>query len=180
MNATPSLSDPESPERPPRSINIFSILGYFLFGVAIPVAALTIELIYGWSAIIYFNPIPTALNACLVALVPTAIAVGLWRTLLHKRLAAWELHLNSACIGVALLYSILFLPITHLAFIGIAFFGIGLLPLSPLLALLATLLMRRRLKRRAEPTQHFGTTALASGLGIALLLAGIGKSSQTR
>lgn len=167
-----SASTPPN-EVPIPPMSLFKIIVYTLFGVLLPIVALTIEIAYGLSAQIYFNPIPGPLQVALIGFVPLSLAVHLYRSIRRKPLLAWELPVNSFSIGIAALYTLVYLPITHFGFFGILVYGIGLLPLSPLLALASAASMRRRLKRRgaAQATArrvHFWRYAVAAILLIAL------------
>ena len=124
-----------------------------LFGILLPFVTLAVELNTGMCAEVFFDPIPTLGHVTLVALVPTANLLALivtlggwtrWRTSL--------LWLNGVALGIALFYTLVFLPISLLGVIAIIAWGMGLLPLAPLCSLLCAIVLRRRLGRMTETT----------------------------
>ena len=77
---------------------------------------------------------------------------------------------NGFAIGIALVYALLFLPVTPFAAIGILAYGFGLVPLAPLFSLVCALVLRHRLRRAAgEPTSLPGLWR-GFGLGFAALV----------
>ena len=155
-----------------------------LFGILLPSIALGVELHTGMCAEVFFDPIPTLGHVLLVALVPAGNLLAL--IAFHGNWLRWRtplLWLNGVVLGVALFYTLVFLPIMPLAVIAIIFWGMGLLPLSPLCALLSAMALRRRLGRMTAPVSETApavqperrrtlTSLLAGGaLGILLLLA---------
>lgn len=118
-----------------------------LFGVLLPIMALLVEISTGVNQHAFFNPIPTPIHSVLIATVPLAnalFALALIRGQIN--MPRWQAWLNGFAIGVATVYSLLFLPMTPFAPFAIIWFGIGLLPLAPLLSLLAAVGTRHRLK----------------------------------
>lgn len=139
--------------------------GVVLFaGVLLPLAALLAEVFFRLCTGIFFNPLPTPLHIALVAVVPAA---NLWtwsalrgRDPARLRLLAWW---NGAALGITLFYAIIFTPIAPMGALGILFFGIGILVLSPALAFLATVSLRRRLAERfPRPAPGFRPGLLAA------------------
>lgn len=118
-----------------------------LFGVLLPLAALVFEMITSANKHSFFNPIPSPFHVLMICTVPLANALCAFaiarRSAAISRRLAW---LNAFAIGVALVYAIMFLPMLPIAPLAIIFFGIGLLPMAPLLSLLAALGVRRRLQ----------------------------------
>jgi len=125
----------------------------FFFGVILPVITLGVELVTAMCAATFFDPIPTAFHATLVALVPVANLL-VWRALRTGQLASrnWYGWVNGIAIGIGIFYSLLFLPISPFALIGVIYLGFGLLPLSPLLGLVSTLFLRARLRATGGET----------------------------
>jgi hypothetical protein len=124
-----------------------------IFGVLLPLATIGIELVSQLCAENIFDPLPTPLHLVLVALVP-ACNLWVWCSFTrshtrHRRLA----FANGLAIAVAALYSVLFLPLLPVSTVAIAYFGLGLLPWSPPLALIAALCLRAHLKREATEAQ---------------------------
>jgi hypothetical protein len=147
-----------------------AIFLHAVFGVLLPLVTLGVELFTGMCADTFFDPLPTPLHILLVALVPVANALALGVLLRRAvHLLRVQLLLNSMALGVALLYTLLFLPLMPLAVIALIM-GIGVFPLSPVLSLVSTGLLRRRLLRTGWPlpATRWWTGALAA---TALLLA---------
>ncbi len=144
-------------------------LGFLFFaGVLIPAAAFSIELVSRWCAGEFFDPMPTWWHVLFVFFVP----VTNFQTLLainngNSARLSWLSFANGVTIFIALFYTILFAPITPIAFFAIIAFFIGLLPLSPLLSLIAALLMRRELRKMSPPQKPFALRW--KGLAVALL-----------
>jgi hypothetical protein len=123
----------------------------FIMAVLIPAATFVIELVTGICAGAFFDPMPTLLHVVLVALVP-ALNLAVWSAIYskqsrRKRLLSWA---NGLAIGVAIFYSLLFVPMMIPGLIGIIFCGFGLLPLSPALSLIGALLLRSKLRRLGD------------------------------
>ncbi len=123
--------------------------GLVIFGMILPVVALIFEMSTRLCAGVFFDPLPSWLHVGFVLLVP-AVNLAAWRTLLDSDRAVprWLWLANGAASGVSLIYAIFFLPLSPFALVGILYFGMGLLPLAPLLALICTLQLRKQLKRR--------------------------------
>lgn len=121
-----------------------------LFGVVLPVITIVFEQATQACASTFFDPTPTLLHFVLVSLVPAGNYL-LWSSLRNDRGNRRSLAFaNGVVIAVASVYSLLFLPLLPLAAIGVVFFGLGLLPWSPVFALIAALTLRNRLKKQDE------------------------------
>ena len=146
--------DPAAPQPVGRRRAVRAAFGHFrtallwLFGVALPLGILALELLAGFCAETLFDPIPTGLHALLIALVPIANA---WALLAARpqydsersfRIAG---RLNGLALGISAYYALQFALVTPFAFVALIFFGAGLLPLAPLLAYLSTAALRSRL-----------------------------------
>ncbi|HOW98147.1 MAG TPA: VIT domain-containing protein [Kiritimatiellia bacterium] len=167
---TPASEPPEAIAKP-RRISLGLIMA---FGVVLPVITLVFEAFTGLCGELFVNPIPTLWHVLLVATVPLANALA-WSRLAFGRPASLKLVglFNGFAIGVALYYTFVFLPVTPFAAIGIIYFGIGLLPLAPMLSLIMALAARRILRRYDRPVGALppaGRWALAA-LGTIALLA---------
>lgn len=155
-----------------------------LFGIMLPCVALLVEFAAGMCAGVFFDPIPTLWHVLLVGYVPLANAVVLigvdreWSR--HRKQLLW---LNGVAIGISLVYSLVFLPITPMAFLAILGMGMGLLPLSPLLSFIAALWMRKAVVALPAGPADSGKAAVSgkrpgdlvsllggSGLGILMLV----------
>ncbi|HCE46008.1 MAG TPA: hypothetical protein DET40_20880 [Lentisphaeria bacterium] len=119
-------------------------------GIFLPVAALLLELSTGICGEMFFNPIPTFWHVIMVASVPILNSCILWR---HFRGTTRSLLFdgiaNGAVIGVSFFYSLIFIPLIPLGLIGLLIFGIGILPLCPLLSLLAAIKIRLMLRLKS-------------------------------
>jgi len=145
----------------------FSILA---FGVVLPIVTLLFELFTKTCANLYFNPIPSIWHAALIALVP---AIILWNVI---RLARAEEPSDRSFVSmgvvvvIALAYSIPFIPLIVVFSIGILYFGLGLLPLAPLLSLFVSFFLIRRLVRaRREGVKNWIPVCIGLALGIVLM-----------
>ena len=113
-----------------------------------PIITLGVELVTQMCAEGIFDPLPTPIHIFLVAFVPAANYL-VWRDLMKgKSDHLWRLSLsNGITIGITLYYSLIFAPIVPIGFIAIIFFGMGLLPLAPLMSLIAAIIARRELRK---------------------------------
>lgn len=144
----------------------------FIFGVVMPVATLCFEMFTGWSAGVLFDPLPSWLHVALVALVPTA-NFFVWRAARqkdarHAPLLGW---LNGAAIGIAAYYALMYLPFSPIAAVGVIWFGLGLIPLTPLITVVVTPWLRVVYRQRTECERFPGAwSGFAAGLGLLVLL----------
>lgn len=123
-----------------------------IFGVVLPLGTVIFEYLSGACAAVLINPMPTMGHVLLTAFVPLA-NFAVWLVVRQERLE-WRNRLgwvNGAAIGIALVYSLLFLPVTPFAIVGIAVYGFGLVPLAPLFSFLGALWLRHYLRRAPEP-----------------------------
>ncbi len=136
----------EARQRPSRFFFVASII----FGVLVPAATLGIEFFTGMCASAFFDPMPTFWHVAMVAWVPIANAVICAQLIRgrvdHPRRAGW---INGLAIGIACYYAIVFIPFTPFAVLAVYFFGLGLLPLAPLLSLIVAARLRSALTRLA-------------------------------
>jgi hypothetical protein len=164
----PATAPLESPASRPGMIFKSAI---FIFGVLLPLGTLVFELITGASAEVLFDPIPTWFHVLAIALVP---AVNFWLLRVamkgecpQPRALGW---LNGVTTGVVVYYALIYLSFVPFACIGIIFFGLGLVPLSPYLALICCGVLRGR-AQSALGALRLGRfwPAFAIGLGVMLL-----------
>ena len=118
-------------------------------GVIIPAISITVEASTHICAGAFFDPIPSVWYLMLVIFVPIA-QLHVWFTVDRGTterlvLAGW---LNVLSLGVSIFYSVLNIPLLPFAVLTIAFI-VGLLPLAPVLSLVAALVQRRHLKQIA-------------------------------
>src|SRR5437867_5939828 len=124
--------------------------GYFWLtaGVIFPGSVVLLEATTGFCAGVFFDPLPTVWHTLLAAFVPAANFL-LWLALRkewrgYARALGW---LSGAAIGSAAIYTLVFLPLLPLAALALIFFGLGLLPMAPLFALITSITGRRYLRR---------------------------------
>lgn len=139
------------PQPVPTPIALGRIIGHSLFGVLLPIITLGFEIATGMSDEIYINPIPNLLYALLVASVPAVVALNLFRCTRQQPIRRWELQLNSLAIAIAMVYTIIYLPIAPFAAVGVIAYGLGLLPLAPAFSLFSAYRLRREMKQRMVP-----------------------------
>jgi hypothetical protein len=139
----------------------------FLAGVLFPAFTIAYELITRICAQALFDPMPTLAHLAVISAVP-ALNLKLW--VMRRReepIGRGWLFAAGAALAVCLACSLLFLPIYPLAFVGILYFGLGLLPFAPLSAGLTMLVMTLGLARGCD--QPFGKL-LGGGLAAGLLV----------
>ncbi len=120
-----------------------------LLGVILPAITLGFELVTGISAGVLFDPIPSWFQVLIIALVP-AVNFWIWRAARARnvRHSCWLSWLNGAALGVCFYYAVMYLPFMPIASIGVIYFGLGLIPLTPMLALIATPILRASYRKR--------------------------------
>jgi Vault protein inter-alpha-trypsin domain len=143
----------------------------FLAGIVLPVISITLEATTHICADTFFDPIPTVWHLLIVIFVPLAQLQG-WFAI--RRAAPDRLVLaglaNTIVIGISIFYSIVYLPLLPLAALALLV-GVGVLPLTPMLSLVAAFLIRRRLKLiAAAPQKSFAIkrSALVAGLIVSI------------
>ena len=153
--APPAAEDKTPAPAPPRKhrtswLHWIRTVLLWALGVILPFGVLLFELVTGFCAEVFFDPIPTWAHVLLVALVPAANAAALVDAQArHRRLLG---GLNGMAIGISAFYALQFAIPTPFALVAVAYFGIGLLPLAPLVSLVCALALRRRLQRAAATT----------------------------
>lgn len=156
---------PAGPPEPRRKPNYWLLLG----GVILPSITFVLEWVTGMCAGAFFDPLPTFWHLLLVAFVPVANGF-VWAAVRrgnarHRRALAGA---NGVALVVAAYYTILFIPLL-LPGILTAFIGWGLLPLTPLLALIATVFLRQHLGRLGTGTNDAPLPGFWRGTAIACL-----------
>jgi len=150
----------------------------FFAGVIMPTISITVEATTHICASVFFDPIPTIWHLLFVIFVPLA-QLQVWFAIRRRtpdRLALAG-FLNAVSIGISVFYSIVYLPLVPLALLALLF-GLGLLPLTPFLSLIASLIMRHQLKRVAAtaPRRSFALKARGLLAGLAFTAAVIGMA----
>jgi hypothetical protein len=137
------IAGPASPTYPAKTVWFLAIMG-----VLLPIAALVVEAWFGFLKGSLLDPLPTLMHGVLVAIVP--LANFFLARALHRGDPVLPPVLNllhAFAMGISLLYALLFLPFTPIAPLAIVYYGIGLLPLAPLLSLVAAIVARRTIAR---------------------------------
>ena len=121
-----------------------------LLGILLPLAALFVELANHIWAGVFVDPIPTWWHVAAILTVPLS-CISAWWSLnqpapIHRAL----FHVNAFAVGVSIAYTVGFIPTMPLALYGCILFGLGLLPLSPVLSIFALVSVRRAMVRRIE------------------------------
>jgi len=168
---------PSSPTPPPTRPRLpgWSMALILLGGVLLPAITLLVEALSHICADTFFDPLPTVGHVFAIAAVPL---VGLLALVVLARREVGRIEAvifaQAFTVGIAGVYAVIFAPMTPVAAFGVIFWGLGLLALSPLLALLAglrALVLLRRLRRAAGlPARRAILGGLAAGVGLLLAL----------
>lgn len=162
---TPPHGDTDRSDDQPPPIK-FADLFIWFGGMILPLITLAVELTTNMCADSLFDPLPTLWHGLFVATVPLA-NYFVWRAARDakpERLTLLGIA-NAFVIGITLFYAIVFITITPFALIAIIVL-IGFLPLSPLLAMISTAMLRRRLRNKSLANKWTGWRGF--GLGFAL------------
>lgn len=156
--------------KPKKVIGTVGLVFFLLLGVVMPVLTLGVELVTHMCADILFNPIPTVFHMLLIAVVPVA-NLALILALRAGRGDRWNLlgRLNGLALGIGGYYALLFLPFTPFAVLGLLFFGMGALPLSPLASFVTAIVLRRRARKALANESGQRLVGLWGGVVLALL-----------
>lgn len=145
----------------PQIISIQQVF-LILFGILLPITSFTIELTYEMSASMFMDPMPTYWHIILVAIVPISNVIVYFK--LRNEESEYKRYLG-ALVGIsfaiAIVYSVLFLPLLPAGIMFVIWMGIGFLPLTPPLALIVSLLLTRRI---VKITKVSGKTSLRAAI----------------
>lgn len=147
--------------------------GSLFFGVLLPAGVIALEAATRFCADVFFNPIPTFWHVLLATLVPLLNLV-VWYRLPgepHGRKALGIL--NAVAIGVSACFTLMFAPLLPLAVPAIVLFGLGLLPLSPLLSLIAAANLRWKLRAWTPDQRRSRVPGFITGLFVSLVLVAV-------
>ena len=143
---------------------------FLLFaGVIMPAISITVEATTHMCAEALFDPIPTTGHLLMVIFVPLA-QLHVWFTIRRGTterltLAGWA---NALTIGISLFYSFLYIPLLPVAALMLLF-GIGLLPLAPLLSLVASMVMRHQLSQLGARAPNKSVAVTKRGVIVGLV-----------
>ncbi|MGC4066653.1 MAG: hypothetical protein QM784_18865 [Polyangiaceae bacterium] len=139
-----------------------------LFGVLLPALTLSVGIVGRLCRKELFNPLPTPLHVVLVGLVPVLLG------LLLLPVAGRFPRLSRIALGLVLMvtsvYSALFSPLAPLAVIGIIFYGLGILALSPFFALAAAIISYFIVAQRSQASRLFRIAPIGIGLALGAVL----------
>lgn len=165
---------PVPPEALPGKRSARPGYGVLFFGIVLPFITVVLEFLTGVCAGVLFDPYPTVAHVLLTLAVP-GVNFWLWWSLRNpavpgggeKRAAVsarsrwrpspgWTTAFAGAAIAVAGVYSLLLLPFSPLAVLGIAVYGLGFIPLSPFFAFFTGIYLFRQFRaangyRRLRP-----------------------------
>lgn len=121
------------------------------FGVILPLGVLLFELLSTFCGSVFFSPVPTWWHTAWIALVP---ALNAW--LLR---GTGKESTRGAAAGftlvTAMFYGLLFLPIIHVSVIGLIFFGLGMVSLTPIFAAVISWAIGRRARQESPEPARF-------------------------
>ncbi len=162
-SATNATADPPDKKRSAR--RTWAMVIIILFGVLIPLGAVSIELVTGICAAIFFDPVPTLWHVALFLAIPLSNAFSCWaigtRSARHVGVLGF---VNAVALGAAIIYTLMFTPILPVSVIGVIAYGLGLCGLAPLLGLTATIMSRAQLRRLCVAAGRDKTPCLWVGL----------------
>lgn len=168
---------PVTPDIAGKAPPVSSSLGFVaLLGSALAVLAILVEALTHTCAGMFIDPIPTAWHFLLVSLVPAGTVYALMAARRPELPRPWLQLLAAFCLGIALYYSMLFLPFLPVAAMGVLLLGLGLLPMAPMFSAAGALAAYFALSRR-EPDP--GRKRLILGLGTALVVFVAIEAPQT-
>jgi hypothetical protein len=171
--APPSAQPP--PTLPLPKVGGVTTVLIVLCGIILPTITTLVEALLHMCAESFFDPLPTVAHVFAVATVPLASAFALWA--LKRRDGA---HLDAIlfaqafAVAVAAVYTLIFAPMTPVAAFAVVFWGLGLLPLSPLLSLIAGLrglvVLRRLRAALGRPARRLAWAGFAAGIATLVAL----------
>jgi len=137
----------------------------------LPVITLVLELATCMCTGAFFDPVPTWWHVVMVALVP-AVNLAVWVRVRQGNSVegVWFLWLNAIAAGIGAIYTLFFLPLMLPGIIAVIWFGIGLLPWSPFIALISTLKLRRYLTLSTPKPRRKWRLAFGMFAGISLVI----------
>lgn len=173
-NPPPVSNQPLVNRLPTERAGAWSVAILTLGGIVLPLVTLFYELFTGFSASNFFDPMPSWWHVGLVAFVPLINLLMLVAILTRSTVGRGFLGLGSGvAITISLVYAAIYGPPIPFAIMAVIFMGIGLLPLSPLIALLCTLYARRKYRLVVTPLESRPLGGLWGGmlLGAVAILA---------
>ncbi len=116
------------------------------FGVILPALAILFESEFHFCARKFFDPFPSNTHMLLFAIVPFAGFLS-WLSLSRNQEShlGLSLFLNGMAVGIAILYTLMFLPLMPGSLAAIMLFGLGLLGLAPFFSLISLFFTGKKL-----------------------------------
>jgi hypothetical protein len=169
--------EPVGAPRPPAAPRPTTFV--LILGVIYPAIVIAIELASHMSAQAFFDPMPTHVHALAVALVPAGnLLVWLNLRKLAPRRLRWVAFANGGAIAISAVFAFLYLPLLPVGVVAIIF-GIGLLPLAPIVSFACAVALRARARAcNSDPSGRPFAAGLAAG--IALLVVADLPAAATR
>ncbi len=162
----------------------------FFGGVVLPTIVVLLEVATGMCAEQFFDPLPTVWHAVIVAFVPAA-NLYLWLQLHHDDFEYRKLHgvVNGFVFVISGAYTVIFAPLLPLAVIALILLGMGILPMAPLFAFIASIFFAKHLRRAMREQQAMMSPfnesqparlrGLALGFACAILALGLAEGHRT-
>jgi hypothetical protein len=144
-------------------------------GILLPAITLLVEAVTHMCANVFFDPLPTVGHLFAIATVPLANLASLW-TLRRREAVRIDavIFAQAVAVAVAGVHAVMFIRMTPLAVYGVLYLGLGLLPLSPLLSLVAGLkalfALRAARGTLGRPARRMVLGGLAAGVGVLIAL----------
>lgn len=144
------------------------------FGVLLPAGVIIFEASTGFCAETFYSPVPTIWHVLLALCVP-AVNLLTWFALTRSiQGRVWIGTTNAFAIGVALYFTLLLAPLLPMGAVAILLFGLGFLPLAPMLSLLVACSQRSSLRSwtidgRPSPVPGFFKGLIAAVLAVLLV-----------
>lgn len=146
-------------------------------GVVLPLCVLIFELLSSFCGSVFFNPVPTGWHVAWIALVP---ATNAWLL----RGTGTEMTRGVAAgftLVTTLFYGLLFLPLIPVSVIGLIFFGLGIVSLTPVFTALVTWRIGRGARQLSpEPTRFKTGWRVGVLAGVVVLTSLEGPAVWTR
>ena len=135
-----------------------------ILGVILPATALIVEASTGICARGIFDPIPTRVHFLLVAFVPVGNLILLLR-LSSKSFQPnfFDYFTVSLVLSISAIYSVVFSPVIIPSLPLSIWFGLGLLPLTPMASLVASLILLRTIFKVQSKKGAYQKSIWASG-----------------
>ena len=142
------------------------------FGIILPTLALLFESQFHVCARYYFDPFPSTAHTLLFCVIPLAGLLS-WVCLSRNNSSQYGLALfaNGMAVGVAILYSLMFIPLMPVSAAWIPCVGFGLLGFAPLLSLIVLWSSGKKLEKSGSSFGSYFEPAQVKHAGHLVILA---------